>query len=173
MSRATRLLALAFVLTAVVASASSEPDDADNLLPRSFYVPIEFELCEHLHEAVLYQGGQAVSHMPAKRIFQFTYYPKLGRVEPVRTDVEVAGVRDDGEEFLAKLAVTPWGVFTANRKIDLDLDSQLDRMKYKIDVRYEPMPLKLRCSDSCERNANATETAKTALNEPGADTIRE
>ena len=62
-------------------------------------VPIEFELCEHLHDAVLYQGEQAVSHMPAKRIFQFTFYPKLGRVEPVRTDVEVVGVRDEGDEF--------------------------------------------------------------------------
>ena len=174
MSRATYptfALAGVFVVSALGVAFAAGRDDRDDLLPRSLYLPIEFELCEHLHDAVLYQGGQAVSHMPAKRIFQFTYYPKLGRMAPVRTDVEVAGLRDDGEEFLAKLAITPWGVFTANHKIELDLEEQLARMKYKIDVRYKAIPLKLQCDDSCEERKPTT--PKAALNEQGTDTIRE
>lgn len=168
-ARLTLIFVCGFTIGFTTASDARGKEEGESL-PRSFYVPIEFELCEHLHNAVLYQGGQAVSHMPAKRIFQFTYYPKLGRVEPVRTDVEVKGVRDDGEPFLARLAVTPWGVFTANKKVELDLDAQLARLKYKIDVRYDPMPLTLACDDRCEKDNPA---ATTARNETGADTIRE
>ena len=140
-------------LFAFVASTALAQEDKSKFLTRSIYLPVEFELCEHLEDAVLYQGEQAVSLMPAKRIFQFTYYPALERIEPIRTDVRVEGKRTDGEDFTGKLAVTPWGIFTANEQIELDLKKQLTRMKYKLDVRYRSRTLTIRCDGTCPRGS--------------------
>ena len=137
-------------LFALVATTVMAEDDKSKFLTRSIYVPVEFKLCEHLENAVLYQGDEAVSVMPVKRIFQFTYYPHLKRIEPERTEVRVEGMRTDGEEFTGRLAVTPWGIFTANQQIELDLKKQLSRMKFKLDVRYRTRALTMRCSDSCQ-----------------------
>lgn len=159
------------LLGAVVALLSVATRGAENkssFLPRSIYLPIEFGLCEHLHEAVLYQGKQALSPLPAKRIFQFTYYPSLERFEPTRTDVEVVGLKDDGERFVGKLAVTPWGVFTANQKVELNLEAQLSKLRYKIDVRYETMTLTFRCDDGCEADVVHSEDNETE-GDPGDD----
>ncbi len=138
-----------FSLFALVATTALAEDDKSKFLTRSIYVPVEFQLCEHLENAVLYQGDQAVSLMPVKRIFQFTYYPHLERIEPERTEVRVEGMRTNGEQFTGRLAVTPWGIFTANQEIELDMKKQLVRMKYKLDVRYKIRTLTMRCSDSC------------------------
>lgn len=151
-----RTAATIFLVIGFFASASSEarerkPEKAD-LLTRSIYLPVEITLCEHLRDAVLYQDEQAVSLLPAKRIFQFTYYPGLSRIEPVRTDLRVEGQRHDGSDFTGRLAVTPWGVSTASRTIELDMNKQLDKMRFKLDVRYQPVSLKMRCADSCGRS---------------------
>ena len=73
----------------------------------------------------------------------------------VRTDVRVEGVREDGEEFVGRLAVTPWGIFTANTKVELDLKKQLRKFRHKIAVRYLARSLTLRCSDACGRKPEA------------------
>ncbi len=149
-------------LFALVATMALAEDDKNKFLTRSIYVPVEFKLCEHLEKAVLYQGDQAVSLMPTKRIFQFTYYPHLERIEPARADVRVEGVRTNGEEFTGRLAVTPWGIFTAHQEIELDLKKQLVRMKYKLDVRYKTRALTMRCSDSCSHGSKPEAIAADA-----------
>lgn len=151
-----------FSLFALVATTALAEDDRSKLLTRSIYVPVEFKLCEHLEYAVLYQGDQAVSLLPAKRIFQFTYYPHLERIEPARADVRVEGMRINGEEFTGRLAVTPWGIFTAHHRIELDLTKQLARMKYKLDVRYKTRALTMLCSDSCSRGSKPDAVAADA-----------
>ena len=149
-------------LVALVATTALAQEDKSKFLTRSIYVPVEFTLCDHLEDAVLYQDDQAVSMMPAKRIFQFTYYPSLERIAPTKSDVRVEGTRTDGEEFVGRLAVTPWGIFTANQSIELDLNKQLARMKYKLDVRYKERTLKMRCSDSCELDSKPEAVAADA-----------
>jgi len=161
---AARLLCrfvLASLFLAVPVASANEPDKS-KLLTRSVYVTVDLKLCEHLDNAVLYQGEQALGVLPVTRIFQFTYYPHLGRLEPVRTDVRVEGVRQNGEAFIGRLAVTPWGIFTANQEIELDLKKQLRRMRYKLDVRYKPRTVKLACSDACERRPDAVAARATA-----------
>jgi hypothetical protein len=152
------LLVLLWVAAPRPSEAKNPKPDKARLLTRSIYLPLEIELCEHLRDAVLYQDGQAVSLLPAKRIFQFTYYPRLSRIEPPKTDLRVEGHRADGSDFVGRLAVTPWGVFTAKRKIELDMRKQLDKMRFKLDVRYRSVNLKMRCADSCGR----TETVASA-----------
>jgi hypothetical protein len=150
------LLAWSFTATA---EAKDDKVDKARLLTRSIYLPVEFALCDHLENAVLYLGEVPVSVLPAKRIFQFTYYPNLARIEPMRTDVRVEGRRADGSDFIGRLAVTPFGVFTANTKIELDMQAQLEKMRYKLDTRYEKLTLRLRCSDSCTIHGPAAVTA--------------
>jgi hypothetical protein len=136
-------------LVVFATTTSLAEDDKSTFLTRSIYLPVEFELCEHLEDAVLYQEEQAVSAMPVKRIFQFTYYPKLGRVEPVKAEIRVEGKRSNGERFTGRLAITPWAIVTANEHIELDFQKQLARMRHKLDVRYKPRTVVLRCSDTC------------------------
>jgi hypothetical protein len=167
MRTATRRLGNAAFLVVVLVFASSPivakdaKQEKAKLLTRSIYVPVELELCEHLRDAVLYQEEQAVGVLPAKRIFQFTYYPELSRIEPLKTDLRVQGHRDDGSDFVGRLAVTPWGVFTANHKIPLDMGKQLEKMRFKLDVRYRPVSLRMRCADSCEREQTVASAGLT------------
>lgn len=160
MSYAARLSRLtASALLALLVAAPLEPADETHdkakLLTRSIYVPVELELCEHLEHAVLYEGDRPLGVLPLKRIFQFTYYPHLERVEPARTDVRVEGERADGTAFVGRLAVTPSGIYTATSSVALDLDSKLRKLRYKLDVRYDVIRLRLRCDDACERAAPA------------------
>ncbi len=159
-SRLRRLILVSFV--AFAATTALAEDDKSNVLTRSIYVPVEFKLCEHLEDAVLYQGEQAVSLMPAKRIFQFTFYPALGRIEPAKADVRVVGTRINGDKFTGRLAVTPWGIVTANEQIEFDLDKQLARMRHKLDVRYKSRTLVLRCSDACTPGSQPEAVAAAA-----------
>jgi hypothetical protein len=170
--RTEACIAIVGLALALASFASSEAKDRKDdkekvekarLLTRSIYLPVEFEVCEHLHDAVLYQGEQALSLLPTRRIFQFTYYPTLDRIEPSRTDLRVEGERGDGTEFLGRLAVTAWGVFTADHKIPLDLDRQLQKMRYKLDVRYDTLVVRISCSDACERALAAAVTADGAV----------
>lgn len=152
------LVALSLVAPLSSAAKDAKPDKA-TFLTRSIYLPVEIVLCDHLRDAVLYQDDQAVSLLPAKRIFQFTYYPGLSRIEPMKTDLRVEGHRADGSEFVGRLAVTPWGVFTASDKIALDMDKQLAKMRFKLDVRYKLVSLKMRCADSCGREQTVASAA--------------
>jgi hypothetical protein len=141
---------------------SSQPveakDDRAKILTRSIYVPVQFNLCEHLRDAVLYQNEQALNVLPARRIFQFTYYPQLSRIEPAATEIRVEGSRADGGTFVGRLAVTPWGVISGGHRIELDMNEQLQKMRFKLDVRYPTVTLRLRCGDSCGRTDTAIST---------------
>jgi hypothetical protein len=149
----TAALLAALWLSPSASEAAKPKDDRAHHPTRSIYLPVEIAFCGHLRGTVLYQDGQAVSRLPAKRIFQFTYYPELSRVEPLRSDLRVEGLRGDGSRFSGKLAVTPWGVFTADYRIELDMDEQLEKMKSQLDVRYHTVHVRVRCADSCGRAA--------------------
>ncbi len=123
----TAALLAALYLALPIGSEAKEPKEAKesraHLLTRSIYLPVEIRLCGHLRDAVLYQDGQAVSLLPARRIVQFTYYPALSRVEPLKSDLRVEGRRSDGSDFVRNLAVTPWGVFASGQRFELDMET--------------------------------------------------
>jgi hypothetical protein len=143
------------LLVLLVALAAPYSAEAANRRPlnRSIYVPVELRVCEHLQNAVLYQGGQAVAVLPAKRVFQFTYYPELKRMEPQIVQLRIEGVyRDTGEPFVAKLAVTSKGIHTAHRAVTLDASKTMQRLRYKIDTRSHVVSLLVRCDKVCSRS---------------------
>lgn len=124
-------------------------------LNRSLYVPVRFAPCEHLDHAVLYRGDDPIRELPGTQTFQFTYYPNLARLEPQFERVRVEG-EHEGARFRSEVVVTPSSVYIGKRKIDLDLEQQLKRLKRSADVRHETVELSLKCSTSCRRQASLT-----------------
>lgn len=134
---------------------------AEQWLNRSIYLPVEFRLCEHLGDAVFYQDDALVSTMPARRIFQFTYYPELDELLPGSVPVRIEGryldLDDDeneNETFVARLAVSPTGVHSAHRSRETDVLRQVEEQKSKIDVRLEEKKILLRCPRFCKRESS-------------------
>jgi hypothetical protein len=148
------------IATLAAATLLSAPGGAESkFLPRSVYMPFEFVLCEHLQKAVLYQDELAISAMPAHRVFQFTYYPDLEKLLPEMVQVRVEGSYvDDGSPFLAKLAITPDGIHTANSHKGLDTGKSVRKQRHKIDIRIEPRTLVLKCERFCRRSTTVAST---------------
>jgi hypothetical protein len=147
-SRTAFGLATGAFASILAASVTAEP----KLLNRSVYLPFEFVLCEHLEKAVLYQDDQPVSAMPARRVFQFTYYPDLERLLPELVHLRVEGTYiDGGDPFVAKLAITPDAIHTAHRVKSLDTGEKIRKQRHKIDMRLEPRTLQLKCEKFCKR----------------------
>ncbi len=144
---------VAGIATCALASLLAAPADTEpKLLTRSIYMPFEFVVCEHLQKAVLYQDDQPISTVPARRVFQFTYYPDLKRMLPELVRVRVEGsYADGGEPFVAKLAITPNGVHSAHRTNALDTGEKILKQRHKIDIRLEPRKLELQCPRYCKR----------------------
>lgn len=131
-------------------------------IPRSLYVPVAFRTCEHLAGATLFIGDQSVGPLPTERIFVFTYYPHLKRLEPALTEVRIEGVRtENGEPFTGRLAVDPMAISTAEERIDLDFDRVKQQLSYRIDVRYEKVSVVIRCEATCGHEDHAV--SATAL----------
>ena len=152
-----RVLGLTALVGAVVL-ATSVLGEATGPRPlnRSLYVPIAFTVCEHLENAILYQGEQAVGVLPARRIFQFTYYPELKQLAPKATQIRIEGVYSGGgDPFRARLAVTPEAIYTARQEIALDTSKPLSKLRYKIDTRYQTVDLHIRCDKFCSRSGHA------------------
>lgn len=152
MKRKTRAVKRVLLLVAAMA-VYAVAQAAENLrLNRSLYIPIEIHVCEHLQHAILYQDDLAVAELPAKRIFQFTYYPDLVRIAPEVIRLRVEGVDTDQEPFLARLSVTPDGVFTSRGKVvEFDTSKAGKMLRFKIDARYEDKVIRLRCAHKCAR----------------------
>jgi hypothetical protein len=131
-------------LLGILLLAASDGD----ALSRSMYVPLELRVCEHLRGATLYRDDEPLRSLPGKQVFQFTFFPALNRIEP-----ELERVRVEGEGFRTELIVTPATVYVGNRKIDLDVDGQLARLRHHVDSRHETVKLTLRCGDACVRAA--------------------
>lgn len=142
------IIGVVCLITANSAAAKPKP------LNRSIYMPVEFILCEHLNHAVLYQDDAPISAMPAKRVFQFTYYPDLAQLLPAVVRVRVEGTYVDGAEpFVARFAVTPNGIHTTHRTVDAETGKSVQKQSHKLDVRLEPRQFRLACPRYC-RKAN-------------------
>ena len=155
-----------FVLLAVSGSGSALAGET-KAIPRSLYVPVAFRSCEHLAGTTLFIGDQPVGSLPTERIFVFTYYPNLKRMEPAFTELRIEGVRsDNGSPFLGRLAVDPTAISTAEERIDLDFERAKQQLTYRIDVHYEKVNVRIRCDAACGHDDDATTTASLGAAPP-------
>jgi hypothetical protein len=161
----TQLERCTALMTFVLLAAGSNPSLAGGPkpIPRSLYLPVAFRTCEHLTGATLFIGDQPVGPLPTERTFVFTYYPNLKRVEPAFTEVRIEGVlAEDGTPFIGRLAVDPSAISTADERIDLDFEDVSKQLSYRIDVRYDPVRVMVRCKPTCGQ-AHDHEEGTTAL----------
>jgi hypothetical protein len=117
---------------------------------RSLYVPLQIEVCEHLKGAILYRDEQPLRALPGKQVLQFTYFPELQRIEP-----ELERLRVVGKGFRAELVVTPSSVYVADKKIELDVEGQIARLRRHHDARHQTVMLSMICGDACSRTASS------------------
>ena len=137
----TKSFLLASVVSTPLAAKSKK-----KLLNRSIYMPIDFELCEHLGDGVLYENDPPISMMPAGRVFLLP--------EQVRVRVEGNYLADD-EPFTAELSVTVEGIHTAHRFRSADTKLQLLKQRKKIDKRLNKPTIRLACKRYCKRERPA------------------
>ena len=138
-------------------------------IPRSIYVPVAFRTCEHLTGASLFIADQAVGALPTERIFVFTYYPHLKRLEPQFNELRVEGVRsEDATPFIGYLAVAASAISTATERIELDFERIKQQLTYRIDGRYEKIHVVVRCDGDCKNKVPAPATALLETTSPPA-----
>ncbi len=148
----TKSYLMVFLLASVV-STPLAAKSKKKLLNRSVYMPIDFKLCEHLGEGILYENDRPMSKMPAGRLFQFTYYAEREVLLPEQVRVRVNGkYLADDEPFTAKLSVTVQGIHTAHRFRSAKTKVQLQKQRKKIDTRLEKRTIRL----ACKRFANGS-----------------
>ena len=143
-----------YLMVFLLASVVSTPLAAKSrkLLNRSIYMPIDFELCEHLADGILYENDRPISLMPAERLFQFTYYAERKVLLPEQVRVRVEGnYFDDDEPFTAELSVTVEGIHTAHRFLSADTKVQVLKQRKKIDTRLKKRTVRLECKRYCKR----------------------
>ena len=151
MRTTSKTTGVAIFLLGVMVSSLAVAGPNDKFLARSINMPVEFSLCEHLDDAILYENDVPTSAMPAERTFQFTYYPDLGLLLPEQVRVEVAGkYKEDDKPFVARLAVT----------IDdaAGTPEQAEKSQ-KLDIRLEPKAIVFACDRYCKRLVPATHTS--------------
>ncbi|HLE19996.1 MAG TPA: hypothetical protein VJB88_02650 [Vicinamibacteria bacterium] len=153
-TRIGRFGSFGFLLASVVLAVSGSVMAKDGKrLNRSLYVPIAFRSCEHLTKATLYIGDQPVASLPTERVFLFTYYPDLKRLEPAVTEIRIEGVRsDDATPFIGRLAVDPTAIYSAEERIELDFERAKKQLSYRIDSRYQKVSVLVRCSAECGKH---------------------
>lgn len=142
----------AFAVSVSVSTPGLSEDHDHDALNRSFYVPVQIAVCEHLKGAILYRGEEPLTRLPGSHIFQFTFFPALKRIEPELERVRVKG-KDQGESFRAEIVVTPASVYVGDKKIDLDLDGQMRELRRRADARHDPVTLLLRCAHACSKTS--------------------
>jgi hypothetical protein len=149
------VMGLAALAVSSLASGLSKDKDKNNdneALNRSFYVPVQLNVCEHLEGAVLFHGDEPLTKLPGSHVFQFTFFPALKRIEPELERVRVEG-RDEGESFRMEIVVTPASIYVGDRKIDLDLEGQMRELRHHVDARHEPVTISLRCAHACGKSS--------------------
>ncbi len=152
MTRWERIVVTLALVAGTLALTLAAQASSRRLLNRSLYLPVAFELCEHLGKATLYQDDVAVAVLPAERIFQFTYYPELDRLAPELVRIRIEGVYlEDSQPFVAKLAVTAAGIYSGRRRIDVGFEKAVERLSFRIDTRAERKRLLLQCPRFCAR----------------------
>lgn len=114
--------------------AAEEPGE-DRLLPRSLYVPVEFEVASCLRNVVIRNDeGRVRAVAPGNLVSQFTWYEGRAGLTPEweRLTVEgeiVPGPRPESPDapgaertgqFRAALVITPTSIYFGRRRLDLE-----------------------------------------------------
>ena len=154
----------------LAASALGGPVAAEDpeVLPRSIYVPVRFEVASCLHDVVIRtQEGEVRAVAPGRLVSQFTFYDSVARSTPEweRLTVEgwVEGTRGpDGrnrapERFRAGIVITPASIYIGRKRLDLKLESRMRAFRWRTDLRFPERTLRLRPAGKCDETVTGAD----------------
>ena len=144
-----------YLMVFLLASIASTPLAAKSkkkLLNRSIYMPIDFELCEHLAEGTSTRTTASCPRCPQGVCSSSRITPTVRSSCPSKVRVRVEGnYLADDEPFTAELSVTVQGIHTAHGLRSADTKVQLLKQRKKIDTRLEKRTIRLACKRYCKR----------------------
>ena len=148
------------------------------LLPRSIYVPVEFEVASCLRKVVIRNDqGRVRAVAPGRLVSQFTWYEGRSGLTPewerltVEGEIVSAPQRESPEatggrtgRFRAALVITPTSIYLGSRRLDLGsardrdlggdaepgLGARAPRLRRRADTRVPPTKLRIRPAGDCD-----------------------
>ena len=165
--RGARLAAWALAGSALAAPGAGEEEP--EVLPRSIYVPVRFEVASCLRDVVVRTDeGDVRAVAPGRLVSQFTFYDSRAGSNPEweRLTVEgwVAGTENaDGgpERFRAGIVITPASIYIGEKRLDLELEERMQGFRWRTDLRFPERTLRLRPAGKCD--GNVTERVRPPL----------
>lgn len=161
-TRGPRLAAwlLAGSAFATPGAAEEEPE----VLPRSIYVPVRFEVASCLRDVVVRTDeGDIRAVAPGRLVSQFTFYGSQAGSNPewerlvVEGWVEGTESEDGGpERFRAGIVITPASIYIGEKRLDLELEDRMRWFRWRTDLRFPERTLRLRPPGKCDKNVTAT-----------------
>ncbi len=157
-----RVLALGVLLIASTVSGAWEPDE--EVLPRSVYVAVRFDVAPCLREVVIRtEEGRVRAVAPGRIVSQFTFYDRLDGANPAFERLTIEGwvERERGpespdldrprrERFRAGVVITPISIYVAKKRLDLETMERISRFRRRVDLRLPERTLRLRPPTTCE-----------------------
>lgn len=146
------------------------------LLPRSIYVPVEFEVAPCLRQVVVRNDeGRVRAVAPGRLVSQFTWYEGRSGLTPEWERLTVEGeivsaspaAISDGpgraRQFRAALVITPTSIYLGSRRLDLEpawgrdlgddpepgSDARVPRLRRRADMRIPATKLRIRPAGDC------------------------
>ena len=163
-----------------------DPGDR-RLLPRSIYVPVEFEVASCLRNVVIRNDeGRVRAVAPGRLVSQFTWYEGRRRLAPewerltVEGEIAPAPRPESAAEsggrtgrFRAALVITPTSIYLGRKRVDLapgldrtlgdasdaESEARVPRLRRQADLRVPKTGLRIRPAGECDRPAGPVEAA--------------
>lgn len=133
-------------------------------LPRSVYVPVRFETCEHVKDATInlidgdtFKETQHIGTLPREQTFMFTNFPDLGTNRSPVYHLKFKGTfnRQPIEKIITigSQKILIHHLYEGKRPTVILLNEHQvieKKFRVKIDAHYAMRTIKITCSDSCD-----------------------
>lgn len=157
--------ALVLALSGTTLASPAWANDEPEVLPRSIYVPVRFEVASCLRDVVIRTEAGAVRAVaPGRLVSQFTFFDSRPGSNPEWERLTVEGwvegtESEDGgpARFRAGVVITPASIYIGKKRLDLELEDELDRFRWRTDLRYPERTLRLRPASKCDDSVTAAD----------------
>lgn len=152
-----------WLLAGSVFAAPGAAEEEPEVLPRSIYVPVRFEVASCLRDVVVRtDGGDVRAVAPGRIVSQFTFYDSQAGSNPewerlvVEGWVEGTESEDGGpERFRAGIVITPASIYVGEKRLDLKLEDRIRWFRWRTDLRFPERTLRLRPAGKCDGSVTA------------------
>lgn len=153
--REIAVVGLFAALCAESAAAPSDSSDDPEILPRSVYVPVRFEVAPCLREVVIRtEDGEVRAAAPGRIVSQFTFFDRREGAAPPWERLRIEGwIEQPGENgrepFRAGIIITPASIYLGRKRLDLGIEDRVGRFRRTTDLRLPERALRLQPGREC------------------------